>query len=47
MFGQAGAAETRAYMSITANVVDTVGIRSLHQAHDIVISASDVEGTAT
>lgn len=43
VFGQAHAAETRAHMSVTANVVDTVGIRSLHQAHDIVISASDIE----
>lgn len=39
----ANAAETRGYMSVTAHVVDTVGIRSLHQARDIVISASDVE----
>lgn len=43
LFSQANAAETRAYMSVTANVVDTVGIRSLHQVQDIVVSASDVE----
>ena len=43
VFSHANAAETRAHMSVTANVVDTVGIRSLHQAHDIVISASDIE----
>lgn len=43
VFSQANAAETHAHMSVTANVVDTVGVRSLHQARDIVISASDVE----
>lgn len=42
VFGQAQAAETRAYMSVTANVVDTVGIRAVHQAQDLVISAEDI-----
>lgn len=41
--GQANAADIRAYMTVTANVVDTVGIRSVYQAQDLVISAQDIE----
>lgn len=43
VLSQANAAETRTYMSVTAHIVDTVGVRSLHQAREIVISASDIE----
>ncbi len=43
LMGQANAAEQRAYMTVSANVVDTVGIRPLYQAQELVISAQDVE----
>lgn len=41
--GQAQAAEVRASMSVTANVVDTVSIGSSYQAQNLVVTARDVE----
>jgi hypothetical protein len=41
--GHAEAAENRAYMTVTANVVDTVSIRAVHQATSLVVTAQDVE----
>lgn len=40
--GQAEAADARAYMAISATVVDTVSIRTMHQAQDLVLTAQDV-----
>lgn len=41
--GRVSAGEVRAYMTVTATVVDTVGIRTLHQTQRLVITAQDVE----
>lgn len=41
--GHSHAADVRAFMSVTANVVETVGVRSMYQARDIDISAEDIE----
>src|SRR4051812_21193 len=40
--GEAAGAQSRAYMSVTANVVEAVSVRALHQAQSLVITASDV-----
>ena len=42
LIGQAEAAEARAYMAVTATVVDTVNIRTMHQAQSLVVTAQDV-----
>ena len=39
----AKAAETRAQMTVSATVVETVTLRTLHQARDLIITAQDVE----
>lgn len=41
--GHAQAAEARAFMAVTATVVDSVSIRSVHQAKNLVITPQDVE----
>lgn len=43
LVGQANAADVRAHMSVSATVVDTVGIRPLHQAQNLVVTAQDVQ----
>lgn len=40
--GEVAAGQTRAYMSVTANVVESVSVRALHQAQSLVITAADV-----
>lgn len=40
--GCAEAAEARAFMAVTATVVDSVSIRAVHQAQNLVITAEDV-----
>lgn len=41
--GRVSAGEVRAHMAVTAIVVDSVGIRALHQMRRLVITAQDVE----
>lgn len=41
--GQAEAAEARAYMSVSATVVDSVSIRTMHQTQNLVVTPKDVE----
>jgi hypothetical protein len=43
LFGQAQAADVRAFMTVSATVVDTVSIRTLHQAETLVVTAQDIE----
>lgn len=43
LFGQAEAADVRALMTVSATVVDTVSIRTVHQAESIVVTAQDIE----
>jgi hypothetical protein len=41
--GEAQAGQTRAYMAVTATVVDTVSVRSLYQASSLVVTQQDVQ----
>src|SRR5204863_10007157 len=41
--GQAHAADVRAFMTVSATVVDTVSIRTVHQAEHLVVTAQDIE----
>lgn len=42
LMGQAEAADARAYMTVTATVVDTVSIRTMHQAQSLMVTPQDV-----
>ena len=41
--GESEAADVRALMTVSATVVDTVSIRTVHQAENLVITAQDIE----
>jgi hypothetical protein len=41
--GEAAAAEGRAYMTVTATVVDTVTVRPVHQERTLTVTAQDVD----
>ena len=43
LFGQAEAADVRAFMTVSATVVDTVSIRTVYQAENLVVTAQDIE----
>lgn len=43
LVGHAGAAEVRAQITVSATVVDTVGIKPLYQAQDLVVTSQDIK----
>jgi hypothetical protein len=42
LVGDVEAAQARAQMTVSANVVDTVSVRAVHQAQDLVVTPTDV-----
>lgn len=43
LMGHASAGEVRASLSVSATIVDTVGVRPMYQAQSLVVTAQDVQ----